>query len=197
MKNKSTLSISLIVASVLVALAVVASLTGLTYAVWTELASDSSETHLPIDEYNPSEKYIVWRALDENGDFADVTGLNASSYAVVGYSGLVAEVVIPSVHEGLAVTAICVSNIGGDYDYRLNGNGIITSITVPETVVKIADGACANMSNLSEVTLLGTGDITIGDLAFAVCPNLVVFNGGSRTIEGDEASYLLGSPAPF
>ena len=53
-KSKKTLIISIVLLAVILALSV----TAVTYAVWTTIATANEELSVPVDEYNPSEKYI-------------------------------------------------------------------------------------------------------------------------------------------
>ncbi len=188
--SKAQLIVLIVVTVVIVALAV----TGITYAVWTKESEDNQALNIPVAQYNPSEKYIVFRGLDADGNLLE-SDEKAVAYAVVGYGlgkGLVAEVVIPSTHNGKNVVKICTSNIASDFEYRLNGNPIITSLQIPETVAEISVSACAEMSLLEKVEILGTADITIGDYAFANCPYLTSF-ACERNITGSPEKYLLGS----
>lgn len=190
MKNKTILIITIALSVCLLALAI----TGITYAVWTRVSEDNQSFTAPIQQYNPSEKYIVFRGLDEDGNLLE-SDENAVSYAVVGYGsgkGLVGELVIPDTHNDKPVVKILTSNISNDYEYRLNGNPIITSIQIPASVTHISVSACAEMSLLEKVVILGDGDLTIGDYAFADCPRLKTFD-CSRNIIGSPEKYLLGS----
>lgn len=183
LKKKAALLISIVLLTVILIL----SATAITYAVWTTIATANEELEVPVDEYNPSEKYIVWRGIDNSGAFS----ASPTAYAVVGYDGLVAELIIPPTHNSLPVTKICTDET--NFSKRLNGNDIITSISIPSSVTSIASGACANMSRLQSVTIDGTSALTIGDLAFANCPVLTTFS-TERNITGDSSSYLYGSP---
>lgn len=192
--NKTALIILIVAAVVLSALAI----RGITYAVWTRVSEDSQNLNTPISPYNPSEKYIIFRGLDAQNNFSDETGEETVAYAAVGYTGLVAEVVIPSEYKpteagaALPVVKICNSNIEDDFQYRFNGNPIIASIQIPASVTEIAVSACAEMSLLEKVEILGENSVTIGDYAFANCPYLTTFN-CEREIVGSRDKYLLGS----
>ncbi|MCM1306588.1 MAG: leucine-rich repeat domain-containing protein [Bacteroides sp.] len=187
--SKTTLIILIVVIAVLSALAV----GGVTYAIWTEVSHDTQEHDLPIDPYNPSEKYIIFRGLDAQGDFSDVTHKEVKAYAAVGYKGLVAEVVIPATHNDKPVVKVCNSNIDNDLEYRFKGNPIITSLQIPASVTEVATDACSGMDLLEKIEILGdSGNVKIGDFAFANCPRLSTFN-CEREIVGTRDSYLLGS----
>lgn len=186
MKKNRTLLISIILLCVTVALAVAVT----TYAVWERQAEDFIEIHIPTNDFNPSEKYIVYKGLDASGNFTDEEG-SITAYAVVGYSGLVAELVIPETHNELPVTKI--SSSSDQINTALAGNQIITSITIPGSVVQIDQGVCANILRLKSVKIQGTEVITIQDLAFAGCVELTEFE-CEREIDGTASSYLYNTP---
>lgn len=183
--NKATLIVLIVVIVVLSALAV----GGIAYAIWTRVSDDSEEFNLPIDPYNPSEKYIVFQGLDSDGNLLE-SDENAVAYAVVGYTGLVAEVVIPASHNDKPVVKICTDN-GTNLNSRLSGNDIITSLQIPATVTEISSRACSEMSLLQKVEILGEGTLIMGDFAFAFCPALETFD-YSREIISSSDNYLLG-----
>lgn len=183
MKNR-TLVISVILVCVTVALA----LSVATYAIWQEQATDYEEIQIPTDDFNPSAKYIIYQGLDANGNFIDESPL---SYAVVGYSGIISELIIPDTYNGLPVTRISCSTT--QTNTNLAGNNIITSLVVPASVTKIDQGIFANAVKLKTVTILGEGEITIEPFAFAGCVELTTFT-TQKNITGDEASYLLNTP---
>ena len=183
MKNR-TLVISVILVCVTVALA----LSVATYAIWQEQATDYEEIQIPTDDFNPSAKYIIYQGLDANGNFIDESPL---SYAVVGYSGIISELIIPDTYNGLPVTRISCSTT--QTNTNLAGNNIITSLVVPASVTKIDQGIFANAVKLKTVTILGEGDIIIEPFAFAGCVELTTFT-TQKNITGDEASYLLNTP---
>lgn len=189
MKTARNSKILLIATAVFATIILIVSVMSVTYAVWKENPLAEQTVEIPTDDFNPSEKYLIFRALDDNGLFTDG---EAYSYAVVGYTGLVAEVVIPSLHNNKSVTKICTDAEVGNK--RLRGNPVITSLTIPDSVTEISAGACADMPLLAKVTILATEDdvpITIGSLAFANCPLLTDFS-AKRTIDSDD-TFLLGS----
>lgn len=184
MKNR-TLIISIILVCVTITLALAVT----TYAIWREQATDYSEVQVPTDEFNPSAKYIIYQGLDESGAFTDAP--TPHSYAVVGYSGLVSELIIPSTYNGISVTRISCS--ATQINTNLAGNNIITSVVIPQSVTKIDQGVFANAVRLKSVSISGEGNITIEPLAFAGCVELVEFT-CTKEITGDSASYLLNTP---
>lgn len=108
-----------------------------------------------------------------------------NSYALVGYTGTVAELVVPSIYTDASgkdfnVTRICSSN---DYaDESFANNPIITSIIIPASIESIADGTFANLSNLRTLYFSGTGTIRVGQYCFMACQKLEkVFTGDGET----------------
>lgn len=197
---KASKTTSLIIICVVAAVVAVALVVGVSLALWEEMADDTRDMPLNVDDYNASEPYIIFQGLDADGLLTSDNSA-AVSWAVVGYRGLVAEVVIPATHSenadgsnALPVTHILVSP---DYmENRLAGNPVITSLTVPSSVVGIGAGVCSGMQSLQTLSLQGTdGDeaIAIGDMAFAGCGRLSQFN-CNRNVVGDEESFLMGTP---
>jgi len=188
----------MIILIVVISLAVVGTTVGVTLAVWSESLYDNSEIVVNKDDYNPSQKYLVFAPLDEEGNYLE-SDSGATAYAVVGYGiggGLVSEVIIPSTHNNLPVTKIGVQS-GTNYQYRFNGNGIITSIIIPDSVTEIGVSVFGNMASLQTVKFLADGDtpspVTIGDYAFAGCTALTTFT-CTREIYGTRIYYLFGCP---
>lgn len=192
--KKSTFIITIIILAVSLAIAV----TAITYAVWVQTIYATKELSVPIDEYNPSEKYIVFHGINNNGELVESS---PTAYAVVGYEGSVAELIIPSTHNSLPVTKICADP--DQIDKRLAGNEHITSVRIPASVTTIAAGAFQYMPYLNTVVFdlaipteldpnPTTPTINIGDYAFAGCVSLTTFT-CPRTVSGDSAKYLLGT----
>ncbi len=191
--SKKTLVLLIVLSSVLL----IGAVAGVTYAVWQKISSANTELQVPIDEYNPSAKYIIYAGLDIDGNFSSDSGAETVSYAVVGYSGLVAELHIPDAYNDLPVTKICTPNSSSDdYRYRLNGNPVVTEISIPATVTEISEGACANMSLLTKVTVRGNNETTISlkDLSFANCPLLLSENFVCSRPRDDSPTAFFGTP---
>lgn len=182
--KKTTLIILIVCAVVLVG-----AIVGTSLAIWLPRPSASGSVDVDVDKVNPSAKHIKYIALDENGVPTQGT---ASSYAAVGYDGLVEELIIPSKYNGLNVTAIIIDN-DNYVDERFSGSPVITRLTIPSTVTYIASGVFANMPNLTKVVIEGNQLITIGNGAFSGCVELNTFS-CSREISGERASYLFGTP---
>lgn len=179
--------ISAAAAIIAIIISVAASLSVSVYAIWQTQSEADLILEVPVDEYNPSLKHLIFYALDADGNFTEG---DAVSYAAVGYDGLVAEVNIPSEYQGLPVTKIATHS--NYINYRFSNNPIIRVLTVPESVTVIANGAFANMPLLTEVRMPGTAAVIIGDLAFAYCRNLSVMT-CLREVSGDPSSYLAGT----
>ncbi len=109
-----------------------------------------------------STKDVQYRQLQDGG------------YAVSGYGGGSAEVVIASVWRGQPVTAI-----GDEAFYNCSG---LTSVIIPDSVKDIGAGAFFGCSGLTSVTI-GNSVTSIGTSAFSGCNKLVeVINNSSLNI---------------
>ena len=186
MKKNKALLISIIALCVTITLALAVT----TYAIWERQSEDFIEVQIPTDDFNPSEKYIVYKGLDSAGNFS-ADDASIVSYAVVGYSGIIEELVIPETYNSKPVTKISVSS--DQINVALASNQIVTSIVIPASVTQIDQGVCANMLRLRSVKILGTEGIIIQDLAFAGCVELAEFE-CSREIDGTASSYLYNTP---
>ncbi len=182
--NKKMLIMGIILLTVALATAVAVT----TYAVWTQQTEDSTDIRLPQGDLNPSAKYIIFRALDAEGNFTDG---EAVSYAAVGYTGLVAELVIPEEHEGKAVTRVTVDGTQSAYSY-FAGNQVVTSISIPASVTRIDDGTFANMTYLRKLILVDSAvELEIGMGAFAGC---IALNELSGTRSWSGTNSFIGTP---
>lgn len=192
LKNKKIL---IIVISVVIVCAITATVLSVTLAKWQTKADQTIKVDMDVVDYNPSAQYIIYRGLTSDGAFTDDTAA-ISSWAVVGYKGLVAELVIPAEHEGKPVTHILASDTV--VEDRLSGNPIITEMTIPHTVIYIGSGVCSMMTELKTVSIKAPptaespASIAIANLAFAGCGKLSTFS-SERSIEGEESSYLMGT----
>lgn len=171
---------------------------GITFAVWTEQADITDSVQTPVDDDNPSLQYIIFYGLDSNGEFTE-TIEDISSFAVVGYTGLVGELEIPSTYTANGVTKPVTHILIHEdhYENRLASHPIITSILIPQSVIYVGSGACMGMPLLTKVVLENSGEseaITINDMAFSACQKLEEFVSNEREINGDSSSYLKGTP---
>lgn len=162
-----------------------------TYAVWQRKVTADKEVEIPVGEYNPSLKYLKFLGLNSSMEFAD-TGI--TQYAVVGYDGLVAEIIIPSTYNGLPV--VLVTTDPENTGYRFSNNEIITSIVIPVSVIELKSAVFSGMTSLRKVTIKGTkedADIEIQNMAFGGCISLNLIS-CNRKIIGDIQLYAWGTP---
>ena len=147
--------------------------------------------------------YAKWQQTSTEG--LQYKQLSDGSYAVSGYKGDSAEVLIASVWCGQPVSAIgsrafyycggltsvtignSVTSIG---DYAFQGCGGLTSVTIPDSVTGVGDSAFSYCSGLTSVKI-GNGVTSIGWSAFSDCRGLTsvtIGNGvtsiGNRAFEG-------------
>ena len=181
-----------------------------TAAYWQRQGDDTQDIQTDVATVNGSEKYIVFAALDENGDLiASGAATDAAAYAVVGYTGLVAELVIPATYtdttiymaaEGddhsLPVTKVLVATPYSNYkcsmdgsaysldDARLQNNPVVTSIVFGSNVATVGAGVCAGMVNLKSVTFTASSAVTLGHAAFSACNSLTTVTGAWTAATG-------------
>ena len=174
-----------------------------TTATWQDQYSDTnSPLNVASDAANPSAKYIVYAALKTvNGEYVLKTSADSevttTAYAVVGYTGLVAELVIPEKYDNkdvvsvLACSSVEVAGVSkyGDYELYMDGaaytgqyaplvnNPVVTSITFGTKVVKVGAGVCAGMVNLTKVTFTASTAVKLGHAAFSACNSLTTVVG--------------------
>lgn len=185
-----------------------------TAARWQSQYSDTDGvTGISSVEANPSAPYIVYAALNAAGALiaSDDNETDAAAYAVVGYTGLVAELVIPAsytdteiytaqsgTNHSLPVKKVMVVSDYADYkcsqngasytndDARLANQSVVTSIVFGTNVERINAGVCNSMINLTSVTFLRS--VTLEDYAFLNCASLASVTGsyvwGSATASG-------------
>ena len=180
-----------------------------TTAYWQEQDEDTRDIETDIADVNGSAKHIVYVALDSSGaEIASGSATTAAAYGVVGYTGLVSELVIPATYRDddiraavLPVTKVlfvssyaaykCSQN-GAAYtgaDARLRNNPVVTSIVFGANLNNVLAGTCLGMTNLKKVTFKNTTAVTVGQSAFDACFALesVSFacTSGSVTLNGN------------
>lgn len=188
-----------------------------TYAKWKNEKNAAQTVEIPGDEWDPSESYIVFAGLDSANEVVS-SSLNYEdiiSFAVVGYTGTVAELVIPNeitvsyneVQITGAVTQILAGGSMGFYfqdgeeytgDYGevdLKNNQIITSLYLPTSITSIGNSVFMGCVKLTSIELEASSEqINMGDYAFSDCTALssVALNG--RTIFGIVAYIFYNTP---
>ena len=121
-----------------------------------------------------------------------------ASYAVVGYTGLVAELMIPAQYNGKNVVKVLhlssrndngVVKYPADYvlssndssytgEYAaLRNNEVVTSIVFGSYVAYVDAGACAGMTKLTSVKFECSSAVALGNAAFSACTALTSVTG--------------------
>lgn len=169
-----------------------------TYSSYTKDSEDSQNAYGKIVPDNKTNKgFYLYEKINKDYVIKSPTSLTADtemfyvsggevySYALVGYTGTVAELVVPSIYTDASgkdfnITRICSSN---DYaEESFANNPIITSIIIPASIESIADGTFANLSNLNTLYFSGTGTIRLGQYCFMACQKLEqVYTGDGET----------------
>ena len=164
-----------------------------TTAIWQRQGDDTQKIDIDSEKTNGSEKYIVFAALDEDGALlaSDSTD-TAAAYAVVGYTGLLAELVIPSTYQDTSIyaTALPVTRVlaaapysnykcsrdGAAYsgdDARLANQTVVTSIVFGANVTFVGVGVCAGMVNLTTVYFEhGQAGVTATNAFLGISPTI-------------------------
>ena len=165
-----------------------------TSALWRGQGNDTRDNNADVAEGNGSEKYIVYAALNSSGNLITRPQSGdpeaTAEYAVVGYTGLVAELMIPSQYNGKNVTKVLVATPYDNYycyrdvaangapidytgdDARLANNTVITSMVLGSNVSFVGAGVCVGMTNLTTLSFKRASSVTVGANAFAACSAL-------------------------
>jgi len=144
-----------------------------TSAAWSNQNTETKNSDVNVTDFNGSEKYIVYAALNASGELirrpAEGEPEATVYYAVVGYTGQVAELVIPAKYNNKNVTKVLIATPYSDYycyrdvdssgapisytgnDARLANNTIVRSIAFGSNVTYVGVGVCAEMRNLTTV----------------------------------------------
>ncbi len=184
-----------------------------TSAYWQEQSDETQKQNANTQKANGSEKYVVYAALNASGNLitrpAQGEPEATAAYAVVGYTGLVAELVIPATYNGLNVTKVLVATPYSDYycfrdgaaytgdDARLANQTVVTKLTFGSNVTFVGAGVCAGMVNLTEVAFTSSGAVSLGDRAFSACTSLRTVSGSWQPAAGATPFFASGyTPAP-
>ena len=114
-----------------------------------------------------------------------ITAIDANSYKLVSYIGAAEDVVIPAVHEGVAVTTIANS--------CFKGNTKITSVEISKGVTTIGSLAFMNCTSLQKV-VIPASVTSIGTRAFYGFAGTIYCNNGSYAHEyaiANNIKYVL------
>lgn len=186
-----------------------------TTAYWQRQGNDTQDIETDVVEVNGSAKHIIYAAIDSSGNFiaSSDTTTTPVAYAVVGYRGDVAELVIPATYtdtniytapsgtdHSLPVTKVlpCPSNgtsypaykiSQGGHAYtenysQLQNNTIVKSIVFGSNVNAVASGVCVAMINLESVTFTSASAVALGDSAFGYCVKLQTVTGNYTDANG-------------
>lgn len=191
-----------------------------TTAYWQRQGEDTQDIETDVATVNGSAKHIVYAALKTvNGDYVLKTGADSevttTAYAVVGYTGLVAELVIPEKYDNKDVVSVLacsseeVAGVSkyGDYELYMDGaaytgqyaplvnNSVVTSITFGTKVVKVGAGVCAGMVNLAKVTFTASTAVKLGHAAFSACNALTTVT-GNWSAETGATPFLASGYTP-
>lgn len=174
---------------------VTASFCAATFAIWTALTSNSVLIEMKADDKNPSLKYQLYVPINSSGerlagvydfqnktytltDANDAANIDALSFA--GWDGGIAvdRLILPDTYpltvNGTEYT-LPVKRVGVYEDFRrytLRDNQVINYISLPASLVYVASGAFASMSELTELYIYGPGELYIGAYGFAYCTKL-------------------------
>lgn len=188
-----------------------------TYAKWQNERTAAQTVDIPGTAWNPSESYIVFAGLNSSNEIvtSDLNYSDIINFAVVGYTGTVAELVIPSeitvsyneVEITGSVFQILAGGSSGFYfqdgeeytgDYGevdLKNNQIITSLYLPATITYIGASVFMGCVNIASIELeTSVVPINMGDYAFSDCISLSSVVQNTRTIVGVLAYVFYNTP---
>ena len=136
--------------------------------IYCEVASQPESWNV---DWNYSNCSIVWDYTATDISYFSFAELEDGRYSVsaADKQNIPDEIIIPSIHNGKAVTLITLAAFAGCS---------FTSVTIPDTVTEIALYAFQNCANLANL-VIGNGVISIGHSAFQHCYSLtsITYNG--------------------
>lgn len=188
-----------------------------TYAKWQNERTAAQTVDIPGTAWNPSESYIVFAGLNSSNEIvtSDLNYSDIINFAVVGFTGTVAELVIPSEitvsYNEVEITGSVVQILAGgssgfyfqdgeeytgDYgEVDLKNNQIITSLYLPATITYIGASVFMGCVNIASIELeTSVVPINMGDYAFSDCISLSSVVQNTRTIFGVLAYVFYNTP---
>lgn len=199
--NKKTNVLFLILLLLLVAIIALTA----TYAIWYENPGESKNLRFGTIDENASVKYQIYVPINASGQKLEgtldivnreYTLVNPADialiegYALVGWDGgiSVTRLEIPTTYSmkvnGAVITKspLAVHVYDEFREYLFTQNSIIEEIEIPSNIISIDSGAFMFMSSLEQVKFTGSGNIVIGENAFALNPPTLAILYGSRTV---------------
>ncbi|MFI3228824.1 MAG: leucine-rich repeat protein [Bacillota bacterium] len=159
---------------ILLIVVVLLSVGGITaYALWESQTEDTEDSATITVTYEESQKYLVYEEVEDG------------TYYVVGYTGLMPNVVIPATYNDKAVTGIATG--------AFMNNKIIESVTLGANVAEVEYYAFSNAVNLASLTI--TANVAIADYAFVnvganVEFGLTIYTENEATITKSDNSFF-------
>ena len=201
-------AIKILLVTVLIAAIAILCFSCGTTAIWQEKKNDTDGIQADTQKVNGSAKYIVYVALDAGGNYVvKNSGTAVASYAVIGYTGLVAELVIPAQYQNKNVVKVIVLPDYTSYeclmdgvaytgnDARLANNTVVKSIEFGSNITSLGAGVCMGMEHLTAVTFTSSSAVVLGDAAFSACHSLTTVT-GSWTPASGATPFLASGYTP-
>ena len=127
---------------------------------------------------------------DQYGDFIYIT--NGNNVTITGYTGTNGNLTIPSAIPIVIFgppPMLVIEQVTGIGEWAFYSTSV-TNVTIPDSVVNIADGAFFDCESLTNVTI-GNSVTNIGNWAFAFCSRLtsLKFRGNAPSLGGSNVLY--------